>query len=553
MVKKCCTYLNKGIKDKDSFTISSVQRKFETDEDQNNFKPGCDYLKKLLYGKKVMIEEVFRVNNKSGKKNVTLYVMDVIRSRYHNYTFIDVNGDEYEPYCWSNIYYYDDKKGYEREREKYELKIKEIERKKEELKLRYKDIDPYGEEDWENEAIDYSEKSFLFKIGDQVICKNGYQDGHNIGGRTGVIINKDNRGNGSLNGEFKTHSVMYQIKFDKLIPPLYWDYWVFEELLMLTDEEEIKKRNKRKEELRLRYKDVDPYGEEDWGDDMNESKINENMKPKFIYLNSIIIKYRDSIPKIEKELEDLLLGETCIWYTKSNTLKNMVINSIEVTDSLQVILNGISTNKDMKVEIVHRDEDEYIVGIPSGEVIFLNFNKIKELKKEGLVSFDHVINNDIDYGWTNNFEDRNYYRIQKFLNPSYEKPRKNTETRLEYYPEDIVICQGSSELLDVDDRIGKIIDLVKKPKENEYTYLIEFMFKFNPMLHNGRSATSSGTCWWVKKRNIKGLYKGDMNLLKALQEKEKLEKIRTGEVEEHEIDDIYHINQLFKNKKNENN
>lgn len=270
------------------------------------------------------------------------------------------------------------------------------------------------------------------------------------------------------------------------------------------------------------------------------------MKPKFIYLNDIIIKYRDSIPKIEKELEDLLLGETCIWYTKSNTLKNMVVSSVEITESLQVILNGISVNKDMKVEIVHRNEDEYIIGIPSGEVIFLEFNKIKELKKHGLVSFDRRSINNIDYGWINNFEDKDYHKIMKFLNPSYEKPRKNIETRLEYYPEDIIICQGAAELLDIDDRVGKIIDIVKKPKENEYNYLVEFLFKFNPMLHDGR--TADGKCWWIKKRNIKGLYKGDINLLRSLQEKEKLEKIKNDDLEEHEIDDIYHISQAFKNR-----
>jgi len=42
---------------------------------------------------------------------------------------------------------------------------------------------------------------------------------------------------------------------------------VFSEIVHLYDEEIEKQRQEKIEKLRLKYKDIDPLGEEDWGDE----------------------------------------------------------------------------------------------------------------------------------------------------------------------------------------------------------------------------------------------------------------------------------------------
>lgn len=164
---------------------------------------------------------------------------------------------------------------------------KEIESriKKEEMKLKYTGIDPYGEEDWIDQ--DYNSIHHLnegikedFKIGDSVIC-HGQMDAIYFKGEIGIII--------SLR-HFNA-SVKFPERFDNHL----WNcngiditnssYYIDYHLLELADPEKIEYRKKIREEMRLKYMDIDPYGEENW----EFESVNENYNYKFNIGDRVVV------------------------------------------------------------------------------------------------------------------------------------------------------------------------------------------------------------------------------------------------------------------------
>jgi len=99
----------------------------------------------------------------------------------------------------------------------------------------------------------FENKNDVFEIGTKVICSKGTQDGREMGGAHGSIVDVN-----------KNYTIFY-IVFD------YWpgsggrkEWWVRRELIHLYDEDLEKLRQEKIERLRLKYKDIDPLGEEDW-------------------------------------------------------------------------------------------------------------------------------------------------------------------------------------------------------------------------------------------------------------------------------------------------
>jgi len=99
----------------------------------------------------------------------------------------------------------------------------------------------------------FESKKDVFEIGTKVICSDGIQDGARMDGAYGHITDIDEDAN------------VCEIRFE------YWPdsngrgtWWVCMELIHLYDENFEKKRREKIERLRLKYKHVDPYGEEDW-------------------------------------------------------------------------------------------------------------------------------------------------------------------------------------------------------------------------------------------------------------------------------------------------
>ena len=99
----------------------------------------------------------------------------------------------------------------------------------------------------------FENKKDVFEIGTKVICSKGEQDGLDMEGAYGSIVD--------VNEDY----TLYCIIFD------YWPgsyglsaWWVNRDLLNLYDENFEKQRQERIEQLKQKYKHVDPLGEEDW-------------------------------------------------------------------------------------------------------------------------------------------------------------------------------------------------------------------------------------------------------------------------------------------------
>jgi len=116
----------------------------------------------------------------------------------------------------------------------------------------------------------FENKYNVLNIGAKVICSKGIQDGFEVGGLIGVIrlIRYDDAGN--INGICKSGYLSYNLHFKKSDNKgklLNESWWVHHSLVHLYDEDLEKQRQEKIERLRLKYKDIDPLGEEDWGDE----------------------------------------------------------------------------------------------------------------------------------------------------------------------------------------------------------------------------------------------------------------------------------------------
>jgi len=270
--------------------------------------------------------------------------------------------------------------------------------------------------------------------------------------------------------------------------------------------------------------------------------IKESTKPRMIDIEAIILKYPHNAAMAEKELTDLLVGEVCIWYTNANTIKKQIVSDVEVDQYTRVLFNGFHVNKEYNVEIEEMNEPDYIVGFPTGEVLFLKKPLIDKLKKMNLVKYYPWIRwRDKDYRFINVFMDVDYYKVQSCIDPNYSRPEPsgNIHPKSSYEEGDVVVCQGKDGSLDLDYKIGRILSVLEKDKKR--MHLIEFIMRFSDLLHDGSGKSDVvGNCWWVKIENIKGLYTGNIGAHLLLKNKQK------EQLEDHEIDDDYYIKQLFK-------
>lgn len=157
--------------------------------------------------------------------------------------------------------------------EEFKRKLK----RQEELRLKMIDVDPYGEEDWLEESANYK-----FKIGDKVIVKDNYCFKEFVN-KVGEIVFEENY---SLLVKFETRFSDHQHNGNS---NEYVDYehksrWFYPDEIELYDPVEIEKRLKEIEELRLKYKDIDPYGEEDWleeafdGEKKKKKRVSEDIQ-----------------------------------------------------------------------------------------------------------------------------------------------------------------------------------------------------------------------------------------------------------------------------------
>lgn len=285
-------------------------------------------------------------------------------------------------------------------------------------------------------------------------------------------------------------------------------------------------------------------------------------EPRIINIRDIIDKNK-SIASTEDEIDKLLKGEICIWYTKGHgELKKQVISEVRLTRPIQgeinVYLNGFSVNIDYGIEIEERLEDEPIkqkefelVGLPSGEVLYLTKSEMKLLHDFNLIRYEKWMRwRDMEFKDFYFFKDQNYHKIRGMLDHEYIQPRKshpilNVKEKNNYEIGDIIVCKGFSEkAINLTDRVGKIVNMDLDKDHKGFKYLVSFLMKFSMHLMKNNTL-------WINEKNIKGIYTGDIQLQIQLA---KMQKEQEGgfksisNLEEHELDDDYHIRQAFKKK-----
>lgn len=258
--------------------------------------------------------------------------------------------------------------------------------------------------------------------------------------------------------------------------------------------------------------------------------IKENIKTRFISIEDLIEDYGkdDAIDKIKKTL----IGKKCSWVTKGiKEVKTDVINTIDTMDNdgiLYIYFNGTSVNSQFSVELIddgniNSNDMIDVTGIPSGEVIYMSQDNIKKLMGKGLLDYkDDYTYNGLNFKKIFIFDDKDYYLIKKELDPKFVKPSK-----IKYEIGDYVLCRNyinqNNNQINLNGRTGRIVKVM-----NDKLYLIQFSQNFSPYLLQHKRL-------YIPIENIsKRLY---INLYKE------------PELEEHELDDDYHIKQLFNDKK----
>lgn len=178
--------------------------------------------------------------------------------------------------------------------------------------------------------------SHTFKLGDYVVCR-GKQSQILFKGEIGEII--EIRKTAAL--------VRFPNKFNPDLhsgignqDPTKSSYFIIYKLLTLADPEFIKKKNDELEKLRLKYKHIDPYGEEDW--ETNES-VKLDKIVKIVRLDELYDKYKLNINKhklIEDELSKYIGSYVLlkIWFSNPQELYSvrpeyLMLNAVYSKDS----------------------------------------------------------------------------------------------------------------------------------------------------------------------------------------------------------------------------
>jgi len=116
----------------------------------------------------------------------------------------------------------------------------------------------------------FENENNVLEVGTKVICSKGRQDGIEVGGLIGTILKVNFNGGGTINGINEQSYLSYNLHFkdvDNKKMPLVEYWWVHHSLVHLYDENFEKQRQEKIEQLKQKYKDIDPLGEEDWGDE----------------------------------------------------------------------------------------------------------------------------------------------------------------------------------------------------------------------------------------------------------------------------------------------
>jgi len=211
-------------------------------------------------------------------------------------------------------------------------------------------IDPYSEEDWRYIEESLSNKYDL-KVGDRVIYKypkNVMQARENglcieFNNIHGKILNRYVYG---YNVGMRKHQPLYfgniSVEFDKFINghncgSLGKDGYCFNvPCLFPEDEDYYSNKIKKEEELKNKMKDIDPYGEEDWGEDVDES-FNIFKKGDVVVINGEVRYFNNIDELLEKNLlprKTILKSKIGIFLTTSKQHELYLVQEANVPKNI---------------------------------------------------------------------------------------------------------------------------------------------------------------------------------------------------------------------------
>lgn len=245
------------------------------------------------------------------------------------------------------------------------------------------ELDPYGEEDWGFEEIidenytiiqDEDPPEWISMRGLEKTISPGDRIEHWCFGYGTVLKNYKQRG--VLKIRFDLDTVGYkEIRPDVVVPPM----------SIKIDNDKLKDRLKRIEDLKFKMKDIDPYGEEDWGFE----EITENNSTEIkINMSVISHKYCDGDnnyhgreEEYENELKDLLLNKYVKFETFS-VLDSDESNIIWITDKII----DLKHNKDNSVRVTISDGTKYNLLYSENSIYLVDQESVEKerLRKERL-------------------------------------------------------------------------------------------------------------------------------------------------------------------------
>ena len=275
------------------------------------------------------------------------------------------------------------------------------------------ELDPYGEEDWD-------------EMNESSIEKEECVDLRDVVRNPKLLLNKlvrfytyalDNRTEIMITGVIKNLTVADgKVKATISNGNEYYLFYSRDSIFIIDDPIREREREREIEKIRLKYLDIDPYGEEDWEEMSENMTYNKDIKYKII--NSLSSQEFKDISL--NELNDKFTG----WIAMSPSLKEYLMHIIRWTNKksflydsyyYQNVLNicgredsygGLIGNENIdKIEFYYNRK--YSELDPYGEEDWENENKIYENFFDN--SFDILIENLSDYNLImQKLEDRGY-------------------------------------------------------------------------------------------------------------------------------------------------
>lgn len=269
--------------------------------------------------------------------------------------------------------------------EEFELRKK----RKEELRLRYKEVDPYGEEEWEDINESNSENNRYY------LCIN---DTNEHGTKMNLTYHKVYKDITTYSYNDNLIHVINDFGKKGAYSKKYFQKISSNNIKQI--EIELKEIERKKEIERLKHIDIDPYGEENWGntnESLFDNKFDRRSKSfdKLNLINIELLAKIDTIDDIIENKSDLQRWENVSLHRQINKFYNKFFYN--VVDMSRFLLDMVKEIKITKENSEQNKVDEIIEKLKILEDLFgtktynMSHSEITEIVKHILTYTNGVI------------------------------------------------------------------------------------------------------------------------------------------------------------------